>query len=377
MDDYFYDDYIENNALDKDSILVVNKPSENDLIEIDKMIKNKNINNDFNSDPMKIEISKDLIYDSYTNERLDNTFIVFKSVDDIFYLIYTNLDNSIIAYNLIDNKKTIEIKNSNYWSYITNLRHYFDSINKRDLLISISYDNNLKLWNINNWECLIKISYINRVGYLYSACFLNENNHIYIVTSNYCLDNNSEKIKVFDLQGNKIKEINNSYNDNTYFIDSYYDYKSSNNFIITANKDYVASYDYNNNTLYNNYKEKDNKDHNSIIINDRNEIIELIESSEDGYIRIWDFHLGILLKKYKVGSSLYGLCLWNNDFLFIGAKDKTIKLLDLQKGKVVKCLSDENSSVIALKKIIHPEFGECLISQGYGYNKVILWINYE
>ena len=77
------------------SILVVNKPSENDLIEIDKMIKNKNINNDFNSDPMKIEISKDLIYDSYTNERLDNTFIVFKSVDDIFYLIYTNLDNSI------------------------------------------------------------------------------------------------------------------------------------------------------------------------------------------------------------------------------------------------------------------------------------------
>ena len=200
-------------------------------------------------------------------------------------------------------------------------------------------------------------------------------NHIYIVSSNYCLDNNSEKIKVFDLKGNKIKEINNSYNDNTYFIDSSYDYKSSNNFIITANRDYVASYDYTNNTIYNKYQEKANKDHNSIIINDRNEIIELIESSEDGYIRIWDFHLGILLKKYLVGSSLYGLCLWNNEYLLIGAKDKTIKLLDLQKGKLVKSLSDGNSSVIAIKKIILPQYGECLISQGNGYNNIILWAN--
>ena len=83
MDDYYYEDYKDNNAMDKDSILIVNKPSENDLIEIDKIIKNKTINIDFSSDPMKIEFSKDLIYDSYTNERLDNTFIVFKSFDNI------------------------------------------------------------------------------------------------------------------------------------------------------------------------------------------------------------------------------------------------------------------------------------------------------
>ena len=161
MDDFDYEDCMDNNAFDKDSILIVNKPSENDHFEIDKMVKNKNFNNDFNSNPMTIEFSKDLIYDSYTNERLDNTFIVFKSIDNIFYLIYTNLDNSIIAYDLIDNKKMIEIKNSNYWSYITNLRYYFDYINKRDLLISISYDNNLKLWNINNWECLLNFKDIN------------------------------------------------------------------------------------------------------------------------------------------------------------------------------------------------------------------------
>ena len=177
MDDFDYEDYyIDNSTMDKDNILVVNKPSENGHIEIDKMIKNKNINNDFNSDPINIEFSKDLIYDSYTNERLDNTFIIFKSIDNIFYLIYTNLDNFIFIYDLIDNKKMIEIKNSNYWSYITNLRYYFYYIKKRNLLyISISYDNSLKLWNINNWECLIKISYINKVGYLYSACFLYEN----------------------------------------------------------------------------------------------------------------------------------------------------------------------------------------------------------
>jgi len=108
MDDFDYEDYyIDNSTIDKDNILLVNKPSENDQIEIDKMIRNKNINNDFNSDPINTEFSKDLIYDSYTNERLDNTFIIFKSIDNIFYLIYTNLDNSIFAYDLIDNKKML------------------------------------------------------------------------------------------------------------------------------------------------------------------------------------------------------------------------------------------------------------------------------
>ena len=336
-----------------------------------KNIKNKNI--EFNSNPANINISFDVV-ESYINESLDYSFLVFNSINDILYLIYSNLDNSIISYNLIENKKIIEIKNSNYWSYITNFRHYLDQIEKRDLIMSISYDNTIKIWNVNNWECLFNISYINKVGYLYSACFINDNNQIYIISSNYYLDNSSEFMKVYDLKGNLIKCNALSYNDNTCFIDSYYDNKLLNNFIVSGNKDYVISYDFNKMNVYHKYFDSWNKDHNSLIINDKEEIVKLIESSEDGNIRIWDFHGGNLLKKFKIcNNCLYGICLWNIDYLFVGCKDKNIRLIDLRNGKTIKCLDGHNTRVLTVKKIIHPVYGECLLSQGYSFNKIKLW----
>ena len=126
--------------------------------------------------PEKIKINNYLSIDSYTKFSLDNTFTVFKSIDEIFYLIYSNLRKSILSYNLIDNKKIIEIKNAHN-NYITNFRPYLDEICKRDLMMSISgEDNNIKLWNIQRWECLVNIENINLDGDLDSACFLRNDN---------------------------------------------------------------------------------------------------------------------------------------------------------------------------------------------------------
>ena len=81
-------------------------------------------------------------------------------------------------------QKITEIKNAHN-NVTTNFRHYLDVINKRDLILSISaYENNIKLWNINNFECLLNLQNINKGGCLYSACFLNDNNQNYIITSN-------------------------------------------------------------------------------------------------------------------------------------------------------------------------------------------------
>lgn len=72
--------------------------------------KNKNlkeINENF-SEPKSMRLLNDiLIYD--TNPYFsDNAFIV-KSINDILYLSYSN-DNSLMFYDLVDNKKSIEIK---------------------------------------------------------------------------------------------------------------------------------------------------------------------------------------------------------------------------------------------------------------------------
>ena len=337
-----------------------------------KFQKEINIHNE--SNPNDIIFSNNITKDSFTNGILDNTFIVFQSFDNIFYLIYSKR-RSIISYDLIKNKKINEIKNAHNED-ISNFRYYSDNQNKNNLIISISkIDNNITLWNIDKLECLFNIKNLNEDGLLYSACFLNEKDQIYIISSNWCASN-SDPIKVFDLKGNKIKEINNS-NDKTYYIDTYYDNKLKINFIINSNKNYIKSYDFNKNNIYHKYFDNDNNDHSNIIIYDKENLIQIIESSTDGIIRVWDFHSAELLREIKIriiNYGIYSICLWNNEYIFASFEDKTIKLINLKNGKIIKSLFGNNETIFTIKKIIHPKYGECIISQGRRYEQIKLWI---
>ena len=331
----------------------------------------------YNPNIKYIEYSKDLIKDSYVDYNLDNTFCIFKSINNILYLIYSNEKNSIISYNLVDDKKINEINNA-HQTYITNFRYYYDESNKRDIILSISCENNnIKIWNINNWTCITNIEYVNDRGYLFSACLLKDNkNKIYLITSNAI--ENSEPLKIFDLKGNKIKEVFNS-NDITYFIDIYYEYddeKELNDiYIITANLGYIKTYNFCKNELYHKYCDNDNRGHCSILIYiDNFEIVKLIDSGHDGNIRIWNFHTGLLVNKIFINNSaLYGITLWNDEYLFIGARDKSIKILELKSGSIIKDLKGHNNRVLTVKKIFHPYYGECLISQGFENEEIKLW----
>ena len=147
----------------------------NNKVENKIMNNYKKYNQNWNEINRCICIAKD----SFAKYIKGNTFCVFKSIYDIFYLIYRTKNNSIIFYNLIDNKKINEIKNAHKQD-ITNFRHNLDNYSKRDLILSLSLiDNNIKLWNVNNYECLLNIEKVNKEGGLLSACFLNYNKQIY------------------------------------------------------------------------------------------------------------------------------------------------------------------------------------------------------
>ena len=320
---------------------------------------------------------KNLVTDSYSKDWLIDKFIIFKSINNILYLIYSNNNKSIISYNIIGNKKINEIKNA-HEDYISSFRYYLDNINQRDLFISLSSNlhySNIKLWNINNLELILNIQKITN-DYLKSACFLNDNNKSYIITCFVAYHkNNPEPIKIFDFKGNKIKEINDS-EDSAYYIDNYYDNDLLKNYILTGNLGYIKSYDYNENKIYHKYSENNNiYGHTSIIINKKKEIIELIESSCDGNIRIWNFHTGIFLRIIKINKEgLREICMWNNEYLLVGCDDKTIKLINLNNGEIIKEIEGHNDKVLSLKIIFHPIYGKCLISQSAEFGPIKLWI---
>ena len=343
--------------------------TENDLI---------NMNNSqitlFKTNPNKIHYLTQLTDDSYSHWGIDNTFTTFTSLNNISYLVYATEEYSIHFYNLNEQKLVKEIQNAHIEDQVTNLRHFVDKIKKRDILMSISADSrNVRLWDINKWEMITNITKIYSTGYLYSASFLIDEGKYYIVTCNS--SQKSEKIKIFDFYGEYIKDISNS-NEDTYFIDCYYDSILNKYFILTGNISYVKSYDYKENKLYFKYEDKGNKDgHDSIIVDNSKEMIKLIESSGDGFVRIWKFHTGELLNKIKIGKNeLRGLCLWNSNYIFVGCTDNSIKLVELKNGIIIKSLTGLNNEVCTIKKIIHPTFGECILTQGWENDQIKLWV---
>ena len=137
-------------------------------------------------------------------------------------------------------------------------------------------------------------------------------------------------MKVFDLKGNKIKEIENS-NFDISFIDNYYDKKRKKNYIIARCSNSINSYDFNENKIYHKYYINNNDIMtyltNGIIIYKQKKV-KLIESNRDGNLRIWDFHSGEFLRKIKINDSgLLGVCLWNKNCLFAGCNGNNLQLI--------------------------------------------------
>ena len=321
---------------------------------------------------MNIKFFKDLdINDTYSPCDLDNSVSVFKSINNIFYLIYTTRNFSIISYDIVHERKINEINNSHN-NEIFNLKHYLDKINQRDLLLSISKFS-LKVWSIKNFECIIKINYSNE-KFISSACLLSDINQYYIIVKYYLYPYYQDPLLVFNFEGKKIKEIKNSLGEPC-FIDIYYDNKYTKYYIITGNKGYIKAFDYNKNELYKIFDNKYYGDYNiSVVINEKENLVQLISSCTSGSLVIWNFHTGEFLKEIKIMGVLFGICLWNENYLFVGGSDHSIHLIDLNKGEEIKVLNGHENYVINVKKIYLPGNGEFLISFGQENDKIKLWI---
>ena len=360
----------------------INKNEQKRCDSVKKIVK-ENINNKINSSnnisfSSNSSINDKIIFDSYCPTDIDCSFIVFFSVNKKNpYIIYTDMKKSICCYNLMNNKIEQEKKNAHV-EPISNFRYYFNR-SYNEYIMSLSYRNKqIKIWDFKTWNVKFNLLKIYQEGFLYSACFLKNRNNFaksLFLTSNWVDSKNVDYIRIYDYsncKGDKYKIIKES-NDNVLFMDTYYDIDKNIEYIITSNKGYIKSYNYNENKLY--YKYHDNKNYSNIfsfIINKENNFLKIIESSEHGTIRIWDFHSGSLYFKFDIETNwIGGICLYNKDYLLVGCGDKTIKLIKIKEGIVSDCLRGHQGKVCSIKKL---KISNTFFSLGKD-NKIRKWEN--
>ena len=328
----------------------------------------------FKSNPTNISLYKELTQNSFYKWILDNTFCVFKSVQyDILYLIYSSNTRSIISYNLSALKIDAEIKYAHHDKDVSFYSYFIDKKNNnRELILSGDYTA-IKIWNFANWENLTTITKIycgnlNNKRYINASCFMYYNSEIFILT---CGNNLQDPIKVFNLNGKKKNEITDKRE--SFFIDTYYE---NDLYLLTANRHSITSYVYDENRIYHKYFEPSVNTgyHVSFLVVRTGGVTTIIESCYLFHVRIWDFHLARMLKKIRVGNNiLRGICLWNENFLCVGSGDKSIKIVDLKNGVVTKTLGGNKLEICTVKKVNHPLYGECLISQGKLDDQIKMW----
>ena len=110
--------------------------------------------------------------------------------------------------------------------------------------------NSISVWDFNDMKLIYHFEKINKKGYLNTACFFSDNNQIYIMSSNHrYTSKNFDPIKIYDLKGNKIKELKDS-NENVSFLDSYYDKNQFKKYIIAGFAKYIRAYNASDKSIY-------------------------------------------------------------------------------------------------------------------------------
>jgi len=315
------------------------------------------------SELQKIQIISNKLHCGYSK---DYAFTFFNTIKGDTILVYLTINYILcgdIKKNLLLKKIKVEIND------ISSIKHYLDTNNNKDILITTSVKT-IKLYDINNkFNIISNIQYIgDDKGALTSSCLLcnelNKTNYIISAGANHY-------IKVYDFNGKFLRNFEDKVLSNV--IEPYYDKKTNQYYIVNANYDNVKSYIFETGKIYKTYQKGDKTAHFFMLIKELKNKTIIIESGNNGYIKFWDFHSGNLILGIRLEYELLsGLCLWDDNYLLCGDWRKKINLIDLKEGKCIKRIEGHYNYVCRIEKINHPLYGICLLSNDYDGN-LILW----
>ena len=312
---------------------------------------------------MDLKFKKDIATNSIKKSSGTQTFALFKSLKGDAILSWATDEKTIELYDL-EKETPIKAKKDAHTKDIYCCRHFIDKKTNSDLLISSSYENSIKVWNVDNMDApIVMVDKPHSSGFIFSCCILSHEK----LNKNYILSSaDNDAIKVFDFNGKFIKE-GIKFNGYINLLSTYYDKKEDKFLVIDANSRNIEVFDFNDlSKSYRYFKLKIDCVHSFFIIyeNENTNQVQLIDSNMNGFIHIWDFHTAECLKSIPIETAINGICLWDNQYAISTGKNKQIKIIDLNEGKVIRSLEFHTKDTLSVQKINLTKYGDCLISHG-------------
>ena len=317
---------------------------------------------------------------------LNESFDIFKSeLNGNNYLIVANKNNNNIdIINIESNKLIKSIKNNpSKFIYIK----YFQKIEaKKNYLITINIKNAINIYEFseeNNFE---------RINLLLTIITKKEFNNTFNFINGTLIFNIKINSKLFDIllvssrarymeeyptliynikNGQELKEISHTKKNMTRFMIPWYNKNDDNYYLIELCEELLIVINILYNNIYAKLDEEKFKSFNTGFVHELNDIDFLFVADSCGQIQVFNLFtkeicFKIDVRKNKSNIRLYGLILWNYNYLIVNDdNNKSIIVIDLKNKYIIgSTYNEHNDSVRCIKRIRHKKYGECLITGG-------------
>ena len=323
----------------------------------------------------KLDITKSNSY--YGWNDIFEVFISYK--DNKEYLISPNFNNyNLDIFTILDNKQILSLKG--HKNLIRTIRYFFNIKNNNEFLISADDNYIVIIWDIsNNYNIKYQINtkYKNNI---YSCLLIfphiSEDNYIITSTLNkQSIEDSATKIYSLN-NGNFIRYIPGSNANHIFYLLSWYKQNNNKYYIIQFSYKKIIINNLLGNTLYAELKHLDEARYFSGFIYKKDNNDFLCSSSDIGYIDIWDLNNKYMINYINTYNCKFAhIIQWNDRYTIVADySNKSFKIIDLDKNKVVSNIIGENTEKIScIKKIYHPIYGESLLSAADD-KSIKLWV---
>ena len=310
-----------------------------------------------NSPPPYFTFIENIYTECDSDYGLNESFDIFKSeLNGNNYLIVANKNNNNIdIINIESNKLIKSIKNNpSKFIYIK----YFQKIEtKKNYLITINIKNAINIYEFseeNNFEKInLLLTIITKKEFNNTFNFINS-------TLIYNIKN-----------GQELKEISHTKKNMTRFMIPWFNKNDDNYYLIELCEELLIVINILYNNIYAKLDEEKFKSFNTGFVHELNDIDFLFVADSCGQIQVFNLFskeicFKIDVRKNKSNIRLYGLILWNYNYLIVNDdNNKSIIVIDLKNKYIIgSTYNEHNDSVRCIKRIRHKKYGECLITGG-------------